>query len=74
MPRIARRFARTGYVEVPVCLAVASAALVASPLNSDAGYVLVAARRMLEGDRLYVDVIETNPPLVFFAAATAESS
>lgn len=34
------------------------------PLNFDAGWLLLAARRVLDGDRLYIDVVETNPPLV----------
>lgn len=55
-----------GWPELLAWLALATTALVVSPLNSDAGYVLVAARRVLDGDRLYVDLIETNTPLIFW--------
>ncbi len=34
-----------------------------SPINGDAAWLLHAAGRVLDGDRLYVDLLETNPPL-----------
>jgi hypothetical protein len=34
------------------------------PLNHDAGWLLYVSERVLNGDRLYVDVIEVNPPLI----------
>ena len=34
------------------------------PLNSDSAWLLYLARRVLEGDRLYVELVEINPPLV----------
>ncbi len=34
--------------------------------NHDAGWYLVAASRLLNGDRLYVDIIEPNPPLIIW--------
>jgi hypothetical protein len=33
-------------------------------LNHDVAWLLHAAGRVLAGDRLYVDVVETNPPLI----------
>jgi hypothetical protein len=41
-------------------------ALAAAPLNADPAWILTAARRVLDGARLYVDIIETNPPLIFW--------
>src|SRR6266568_7834 len=35
-----------------------------APLNTDAAWMLVEARRLLGGERLYVDMMETNPPLI----------
>ena len=35
------------------------------PLNHDAAAILAFAQRMLAGERLYVDLIDVNPPLVF---------
>lgn len=57
---------RHGDVEILALLMCATVALVAAPLNSDSAYILVAARRLLAGDRLYVDLIETNPPMSFW--------
>jgi hypothetical protein len=58
----------------PAALAVAVAAAVAigivgefrSPLNGDAAYQLDVARRMLDGAGLYRDLIDLNPPFVFW--------
>jgi hypothetical protein len=49
--------------------ALACAALFTARLNHDTALYLVGARRMLEGARLYVDIIEVNPPLMFWAMA-----
>ncbi|MBA3495648.1 MAG: hypothetical protein H0T86_00905 [Gemmatimonadales bacterium] len=37
-----------------------------SPLNGDAAWILYCARRMLDGERMYVNLVEINPPLVFW--------
>jgi len=39
---------------------------VLAPLNHDVGWHLYAAERILAGDRLYVDLIEYNPPFVYY--------
>ena len=44
-----------GLAAVPVFLGI---------LNHDVAWLLYAAGRVLAGDRLYVDVVETNPPLI----------
>lgn len=44
----------------------------ARPFNHDAGWLLHVADRMLAGDRLYVDLVEVNPPLVVFLAVGAQ--
>jgi hypothetical protein len=36
------------------------------PLNGDAAAILYFADRMVAGDRLYVDLIDVNPPLIFW--------
>src|SRR5262245_941655 len=43
-----------------------AATLAVAPLNTDTGYSMVVARRLLNGDRLYVDMFETNPPLFYW--------
>ncbi|MGH7630929.1 MAG: hypothetical protein ACREOF_16405 [Gemmatimonadales bacterium] len=42
----------------------AAATILLTPLNHDVGLFLYDARRVLAGDRLYVDLIEINPPLI----------
>jgi len=39
------------------------------PLNADAAAILQFAQRMLEGERLYLDLIDINPPLIFWLSA-----
>jgi hypothetical protein len=34
------------------------------PLNPDVAWLLYSAERVLRGDRLYVDILEINPPLI----------
>lgn len=53
-------------VEGLIVLALGAGVLLAAPLNTDSAYCLVAGRRLLEGERLYVDMIETNPPMIFW--------
>jgi hypothetical protein len=36
------------------------------PLNGDVAAILYFADRMLSGDRLYVDLVDVNPPLIFW--------
>ena len=45
-------------------LAAAVAVVLIAPLNTDTAWMLVEARRLTHGERLYVDIMETNPPLV----------
>lgn len=42
------------------------AAQLSGPLNHDVSWLLEAGTRWSHGQRLYVDVIELNPPLVFY--------
>ena len=50
-------------------LLAAAAVIVAAPFNCDAAWYMVAARRMLQGDRLFVDLLDTNPPLIVWLTA-----
>ena len=49
-----------------------------SPVNGDVAYMLDAAGRMLGGERLYADLIDLNPPFMFWlsepAAALADGA
>nr|WP_282569285.1 GtrA family protein [Aliiroseovarius sp. S1339] len=52
-----------------VALAATSAFLVIYwnwPINHDTAWYLVATRKFLDGAKLYVDIIEVNPPLNFY--------
>lgn len=51
---------------LPAIVAVFVVAIVlrgALPFNSDVGWWLTVCERMLDGQRLYVDILETNPPM-----------
>ena len=39
--------------------------VLAPPLNHDVAAVLAFSQRWLAGERLYVDLIDVNPPLIF---------
>ena len=55
--------------EIVLVLALAMAVAVVSPLNPDTGYSLIVGRRLLGGERLYVDMLETNPPMMYWMFA-----
>jgi len=42
-----------------------------APLNHNVAWLLHAALRWLDGARLYVDLVETNPPLIVWSNAAA---
>ncbi|RLJ59184.1 putative flippase GtrA [Litoreibacter meonggei] len=50
-----------------LCFAVLQGRLI----NHDTAWYLVATRKWLEGARLYVDLVEVNPPLNFYLTAPA---
>ena len=69
----ARRF---NHLFVPVAVAVAYAAVIVffrgePSVLHDRGVFLSVGARMLEGDRLYVDVIDNKDPLFFYTYAAA---
>ena len=52
------------------CLAIAALGVgadVAKPPTADVGFFLYAAGRLLDGARLYRNLVDINPPLVFAA-------
>ncbi len=55
---------------LPVALGVFAGAAVAEvqwrPMNGDASWYVYVAGRLLDGDRPYVDLIDTNPPLILW--------
>ncbi|PEQ10756.1 hypothetical protein B2G71_20845 [Novosphingobium sp. PC22D] len=59
---------------VAALLAVVVCALLFYPaqrLNHDSSWFLVATRKFFGGEQLYVDILETNPPLAFFLTEPA---
>jgi hypothetical protein len=52
-------------------LALAAVFYAAGPLNQDTSFLVVAADRWLRGAVLYRDIMETNPPLIFYLTAPA---
>jgi hypothetical protein len=55
--------------ELIAALALACAASVFTLLNHDVGWYLVESRRMLGGERLYVDILDPNPPVILWLLA-----
>jgi len=54
---------------VLVAVVGAGIAMLQFPPNHDVAAILDLAGRTLDGERLYVDIPEVNPPLIFFLAA-----
>ncbi|MEO5930562.1 MAG: hypothetical protein ABIR47_11565 [Candidatus Kapaibacterium sp.] len=52
-------------------VATESAAVFGSVLNHDVAWIIHGAGRWLEGARLYRDIVEINPPLIFYLTAPA---
>lgn len=67
--RTARRPTAPGVLRLAPWLALAALLVVAIilrhvlPANTDVSWLLTVAERVIDGQRLYVDVIETNPPM-----------
>ncbi|WP_247835169.1 hypothetical protein [Bradyrhizobium sp. 200] len=64
--------ARAGLASMPLLLigvvfAIAIVLRQVVPLNTDVSWLLVIGERMLDGQRLYRDIIEINPPMAPFA-------
>ena len=64
--------AREGLAPMPLILigvvfAIAIMLRQVVPLNTDVSWLLVIGERMLDGQRLYRDIIEINPPMAAFA-------
>lgn len=51
-----------------LCIFTGLSAVYLNPLNQDVGLMISLAERYLDGDRLYVDIFEINPPLFVYVA------
>jgi hypothetical protein len=51
------------WLAVVAVVAVAVLLRQALPFNVDVSWWLIVSERMLDGQRLYVDILETNPPM-----------
>lgn len=64
-----------GVAGLNVCLALIVVVGVWSELalrlNYDVGWLLAAAEHLIEGQRLYVDIVEINPPLILWVTEMA---
>ncbi len=52
-----------------IVAAVVLATAIRSPLKDDVAWLLYVSRRWLEGQRLYEDLVEVNPPLIIWIYA-----
>ena len=64
--------AREGLAPMPLFLtgvvfAIAIGLRQVVPLNTDVSWLIVVCQRMLDGQHLYRDIIEINPPMAAFA-------
>ena len=57
------------WLALAVLFAVAVTLRHVLPANTDVSWLLTVAERVLDGQRLYVDVIETNPPMAVLTYA-----
>ena len=56
-------------LEIFVLLLASAVIVTLAPLNHDVAWYLLGGKRVLEGDRLYIDLFDVNPPLVFWMMA-----
>jgi hypothetical protein len=59
----------TKYLAIIICAAISAYVGLYGYINPDCGWLISATGRWLAGERLYVEVIETNPPLVIYLTA-----
>ncbi|WP_315813467.1 hypothetical protein [Bradyrhizobium sp. SZCCHNR2028] len=64
-PQRAREAGQATFPGLLICAIVVAAAWLryVLPLNVDVSWWLLVSERMLDGQRLYVDILETNPPM-----------
>lgn len=65
-PRLALFAAQRPGLLVALSLVALFGFYLTTTLNHDVSWYLVATDRLLDGARLYVDIIEVNPPLAFY--------
>lgn len=61
------RWIRSPWIPVAVVFGIAAALRQVVAGNTDVSWLLIAGERMLDGQRLYVDFLETNPPMAVWA-------
>ncbi|GLH77629.1 hypothetical protein SSBR45G_25370 [Bradyrhizobium sp. SSBR45G] len=66
-PASPARFARAPWLLIGAVFIVAILLRQVVPLNTDVSWLLVVGERMLDGQQLYRDIIEINPPMAAFA-------
>jgi hypothetical protein len=54
---------------VLAALALVLFALLGAPMKDDVAWLLWVARQWLKGQRLYIDIVEVNPPLIVWISA-----
>jgi len=64
-----RTAAAIGLVALLAMLGLVLFAAMRSPMKDDVAWLLYVARRWLAGQRLYIDVVEVNPPLIIWISA-----
>jgi len=62
-PAATGRLSLSARALVALVMAAAFAWQLSQPLNGDVSWLMTASERMLAGQRLYTDILETNPPM-----------
>ncbi|WP_315723225.1 MULTISPECIES: hypothetical protein [unclassified Bradyrhizobium] len=66
-PPARERLAMTPWLMIGAVFIIAILLRQVVPLNTDVSWLLVVGERMLDGQKLYRDIIEINPPMAAFA-------
>jgi hypothetical protein len=61
------KLSRLPWLPIALVFAAAIALRLVVPLNTDVAWLLTVGERVLDGQRLYVDIIEINPPMAVLA-------
>ena len=65
-PHSSARISPFGFVAIALVFAVGILYQFTVPTGSDVSWLIVVAERVFDGQRLYVDIIESNPPMAVF--------
>ena len=66
-PADRERLSPLWWISIAIVFAAAVLLRQIVPLNTDVSWLLTVGERVLDGERLYVDIVEINPPMAVLA-------